>query len=190
RWRVFCSLFPALSSHKHTPQLTNLSLSLCASMAQQHARDQARYAGDQARQMGEQTREHAHGLLHRLKEHSPGPLGWLGIIVGGGILATITVISLIVLTPVFIFFSPILVPLGFVLFLCAAGLLTAGGAALATVTAISWVYKYFKGRHPPGAEQVDYAVRQLQETAEHVKHKARDLGGQIQSKGQEAAPGA
>ncbi|MCO5598102.1 hypothetical protein L7F22_052193 [Adiantum nelumboides] len=150
----------------------------------------AQQARDQARHVGDQTREHAHGLFHRLKQHSPGPLGWLGILAGGAILATITVVSLVVLTPVFIFFSPILVPLGFVLFLCAAGLLTAGGAALATITAISWVYKYFKGRHPPGAERVDYAMRQLQETAEQVKHKARDMGGQVQSKAQEAAPGA
>ncbi|KAH7284409.1 hypothetical protein KP509_34G053600 [Ceratopteris richardii] len=148
----------------------------------------AQQAREQARQMGGQAREQAHGIMYQLKR--PGAVGWLGILAAAGALATVVTISLVVLSPVLLFFSPILIPLGIFLAVCTAGLLTVGGVLTGIVAAVSWVYKYYKGRHPPGSEQVDYAMRQLQETAEQVKHKARDFGGQIQTKAQEAAPGA
>ncbi|KAH7297904.1 hypothetical protein KP509_25G017900 [Ceratopteris richardii] len=135
-------------------------------------------ARETARETGEQAREKAETLFQRIKKHAPGPLGWVALLAVGGILATGTVITLIVLTPVFIFFSPILVPLGIILFLCTAGFLTAVGSAIGTVMAISWIYRYFKGKHPPGAEKIEYAMTRIHDTAEQVKHKARDLGGQ------------
>ncbi|MCO5601211.1 hypothetical protein L7F22_055330 [Adiantum nelumboides] len=134
---------------------------------------------EQMRETGDQAREKAETLFQKIKRHGPGPLGWIALLALGGMLATGTVITLIVLAPVFLFFSPILLPLGIILFLCTAGFLTAAGAAIATVVAISWVYRYFKGKHPPGADQMEYAMTRLHDTAEQVKHKARDLGGQI-----------
>ena len=140
----------------------------------------------------DQGREHAQTLVQKLKYHRPaGPLGWAVLLGVGGIVSVGSVIGLILLTPVFIFFSPILVPLGLIFFLCTAGLVAAAGTALAAGSAIVWLYKYFKGRHPPGSDQIDHAMSRLHDTAEHVKHKALDLGGQTQASVQEAAaPGA
>lgn len=150
--------------------------------------------------MADHPREQAQGMLQKIQEHSPTSsqvLGLFTLLTAGGILLflgglTVTgiVITLLLLTPVFILFSPILVPAGFVLFLCTGGILAAIAAGVTTISVISWIYNYFKGRHPPGAEQIDYARMRLQDTAEQMKHKARDITGAIQSKVQEAAPGA
>ena len=152
-------------------------------MAQQATRE----VRDQAREVHDHAREHAQTLIQKVKTHSPHtPLGWVALLAVGGILAFGSAIALIVLTPVFLFFSPILVPLAVILFLCTAGLVMAGGSALVAGSAITWVYKYFKGRHPPGSDQIEHAMSRLHDTAEHMKHKARDLGGHML----EAAPGA
>ncbi|KAI5078985.1 hypothetical protein GOP47_0006656 [Adiantum capillus-veneris] len=143
-----------------------------------------------------QTRDEAEGIVERLKKHSPAAsqvVGFFALLTTGGIALFLgglaiagIVITLVLLTPVFLFFSPILVPAGIILFLCVAGVLTAAGAGVTFLSVVSWVYNYFKGRHPPGAEQLDYARRRAMETTETAKQKARELGSQAQSKA--AAP--
>lgn len=162
--------------------------------------EHGRRAHDHAQAVGRHAHEHAHGVLHKLQQHKPTGsqvVGFLTFLVAGGSLLFVgglaltgTVITLILLTPVFIFFSPVLVPAGFFLFLALAGTLTAGGFAIAAVSAISWLYKYFKGRHPPGSEQIDYARTRIQDTASHVREKARDFAETMQGRAYEAAPSA
>ncbi|MCO5562444.1 hypothetical protein L7F22_016072 [Adiantum nelumboides] len=145
-----------------------------------------------------QTREEAEGMLERLRKHSPATsqvVGFFALLTTGGIALFLgglaiagIVITLVLLTPVFLFFSPILVPAGIILFLCVAGVLTVAGAGVTFLSVVSWLYNYFKGRHPPGADQFDHARRRAVETAEAAKHRARELGSQVQSKA--AAPSA
>jgi len=141
-----------------------------------------------------------HGVIQKIQDHTPNPtqiLGFITLFVSGAILLLLTgltltgtVIGLVVLTPVLIFFSPILIPVATVLFVAVAGFLSAGGFGLAALSAISWLYNYIKGRHPPGADQVDYARMRIADTASSVKDYAREYGGYLQSKIQDAAPGA
>ncbi|MFS7980395.1 putative oleosin [Helianthus anomalus] len=57
-------------------------------------------------------------------------------------------------SPVLIIFGPVWVPL----FL------------------IYWVYNYLTGKHPVGADKVDYARHKIAESVEEVKNKVEQLG--------------
>jgi hypothetical protein len=86
--------------------------------------------------------------------------------------------------------SPIWVPAGTFFFLLAAGFLSMCGFGVVAVAASSWLYRYFRGLHPPGSDRVDYARSRIYDTASHVKDYAREYGGYLQSKVKDAAPGA
>ncbi|PNX61318.1 oleosin [Trifolium pratense] len=105
-----------------------------------------------------------------------------------GLSITGTLISLIFFSPLIILSSPIWVPVGTFFFLLAAGFLSVCGVGVVSVAASSWLYRYFRGLHPLGSNQVDYARSRIYDTATHVKDYAREYGGYLQSK--DAAPGA
>ncbi|KAI3942201.1 hypothetical protein MKW98_003800 [Papaver atlanticum] len=136
-------------------------------------------------------------ILKRIQEHAPNStqvVGLLTLVISGGILLfltgltlTATVMGLIFFTPLIILSSPIWVPAGTV-FIAIAGFLFMTGVSLLAVC--SWMYKYFRGRHPPGSDRVDYARSRIADTASHMKDYAREYGGYLQSKVKDAAPGA
>lgn len=76
------------------------------------------------------------------------------------------------------------------MFVTAAGFVSMCGFGAAVVGGLSWMYKYFKGMHPPGSDRVDYARSRIYDTASHVKDYAREYGGYLHSKVKDAAPGA
>lgn len=61
---------------------------------------------------------------------------------------------------------------------------------MAVVAAVSWIYRYFRGFHPPGSDRFDYARTRIADTAGHVKDYAREYGGYLHSKVKDAAPSA
>ncbi|EXC28054.1 Oleosin 16 kDa [Morus notabilis] len=142
----------------------------------------------------------AGSFLRRLQEHAPNStqlMGFLTLIVSGAILlllpgatVTATVLGFIFLTPLIVVSSPIWVPAAFVLFFVAAGFLLFCGFGVAVVGGLAWIYRYFRGLHPPGSDRFDYARNQIYDTASHVKDYAREYGGYLQSKVKDAAPGA
>ena len=135
--------------------------------------------GGKAQEMGGQARDQAQGMFQRLKQRGPGPAGWVGLVALAAALVIGSGIVLTLLSPILLFFSPVLVPAGIVLFLCTAGIVTAGGAGLATLSAVSWLYRYVKGKQPRGSDQVDQVMGRVHETTEHMKHRARDMAAQI-----------
>ena len=144
---------------------------------------------EQAREQARHTKEHAEGLMERIRKRSPASSQIVGFfslltlagisLVLGGLTVTGIVITLLLMTPVFLFFSPILVPAGILLFLSLAGVLTASGVGVTTISVLSWAYNYFQGRRPPGSEHIEHARRKAVEMADQTKQKARDLGGQV-----------
>ena len=106
-----------------------------------------------------------------------------------GLTMTGTVIALIMATPLMVLFSPILVPAGIVTFLMITGFLFSGGCGVAAITALSWTYNYVQGKHPPGADQLDYAGNKLASTARDMTEKAKEYGQYVQHKAQEVAQG-
>ncbi|KAK1374871.1 Oleosin [Heracleum sosnowskyi] len=93
-----------------------------------------------------------------------------------GLTLVATVIGLVIATPVMVIFSPVLVPAAITLLLLLGGFLTAGGLGATAAFVLFWMYKYTAGKHPIGADQLDYARHKLANAAYEVKEKAQHLG--------------
>ncbi|KAK8509245.1 hypothetical protein V6N12_018328 [Hibiscus sabdariffa] len=104
-----------------------------------------------------------------------------------GLTLTGTVLALIMATPLIVIFSPVLVPAGITLFLVISGFLFSGGCGVAAITALSWMYNYVQGKHPFGADQLDYARNKLASTARDMTEKAKEYGHYVQHKASERA---
>ncbi|XP_058082614.1 oleosin G-like [Magnolia sinica] len=135
--------------------------------------------------------------FHGQTPNSTQVVGFLTLIISGGILLlltgltlTATVLALIFFTPLIILSSPIWVPAGTVLFIAIAGFLWMCTMAFVALAGVSWTYKYVRGWHPPGSDRVDYARSRIADTASHMKDYAREYSGYLQSKVKDAAPGA
>lgn len=109
--------------------------------------------------------------------------------VGGTLLALAgltlmgTVIGLVVSTPVFLLFSPVLVPAALTIGLAVTGFLTSGAFGVTGLSSLSWVFNYFRRTSVP--DQLDYAKRRVQDAAAYAGQKTKDMGQDIQSKAQE-----
>ncbi|XP_010915347.1 oleosin Ara h 15.0101 [Elaeis guineensis] len=103
-----------------------------------------------------------------------------GLLVLSGLTLTGTVIGLVAATPLLVIFSPILVPAAAVVAVVAAGLLLSGGFGVAAVSALTWIYNYVTGKHPPGADRLD-------EARAAIARKAKDYGRYVQTTTQEIA---
>ena len=87
-----------------------------------------------------------------------------------------TVIGLVLATPVFVIFSPVLVPATIAVFLLGAGVFTAGGLGATATFVLTWMYKYVSGQHPVGADQLDMIKSKIVGTAEDIREKSAQLG--------------
>ncbi|CAL0305635.1 unnamed protein product [Lupinus luteus] len=97
-----------------------------------------------------------------------------------GLILTGTVIGLVIATPLLVLFSPILVPAAFIIFMAASGFLFSGGCGVAAVAALSWIYNYVAGKHPVGADKLDYARDVIADKARDVKERAKDYASYAQ----------
>nr|AGG78360.1 oleosin-1 [Cosmarium turpinii] len=113
------------------------------------------------------------------------------VVIGGGAL-------LLLGTPIFLLFSPILVPLGIIATVVGGGFLTFLVVSGSALGGIAWLWNYFTGKHPYGSETVDYTAGRVKgaadytmekasETIGYVEHKAADLVGMGQQKTSETA---
>ncbi|KAJ7541982.1 hypothetical protein O6H91_10G084200 [Diphasiastrum complanatum] len=152
---------------------------------------QARKMSDRSwdRQVGKVMPDQAEDMMNKMQERGPTfarkalglitllTAGTTLLVVGGLTLAGTVIGGLILLaiaTPVLIFFSPVLIPIGITLALGTAALVATGAFLLAVCAAVSWLYKYFKGRRPPGADQLEFA-----------RHRAQDAGSRAKDRIQE-----
>ncbi|KAK7265029.1 hypothetical protein RJT34_32645 [Clitoria ternatea] len=139
-------------------------------------------------------------FLRKLQDNAPNSTQLAGILtlilttsiflVLTGVTVTGTLFAFILCLPFIIVSSPIWLPAGTFLFLLTAAFLSVCGFGVALVAALSWMYRYFRGLHPPGSDRVDYARSRIYDTASHVKDYARECGGYLHSKVKDAAPGA
>ncbi|CAN8269089.1 unnamed protein product [Cochlearia groenlandica] len=137
-----------------------------------------------------------HHMASFLRSHSPTStqlFGFLALLISTGILLvlvgvtiTLSVLGFIAFLPLIIVSSPIWIPV----FALVGGLLTVGGFLVGTVVLLWWTYRYFRGMHPVGSYQMDYARNRIYDTASHVKDYAREYGGYFHGRAKDAAPGA
>ncbi|KAM7273798.1 hypothetical protein ACFE04_028462 [Oxalis oulophora] len=100
------------------------------------------------------------------------------LLVLSGLTLAGTVVCLTIATPLFVIFSPVLVPAVITLSLLFTGFLASGGFGVAAITVLSWIYRYVTGRHPPGADSLDQARHKLAMKAREMKDKAEQFGQQ------------
>ncbi|MBA0588888.1 oleosin G [Gossypium raimondii] len=140
-------------------------------------------------------------FLQKIQSHAPNTTHFLGflllffvsaatLLILTGLTLTATVFGLVCFMPVIVVSSPVWFPICTYLFLTAVGFLSACGFGVAVAAGSTWMYRYFRGMHPPGSDRVDSARTRIYDTASHVKDYAMEYGGYLQSKVKDAAPGA
>ncbi|KAL8118384.1 oleosin H2-like [Apium graveolens] len=105
------------------------------------------------------------------------PLGGLLLLISG-IILTGTIIGLAVATPLFVIFSPVLVPAVLALGLAVTGFLTSGAFGITALSSLAWLVKYF--RQGQGYDAAEMAKQRAQGMAGYVGHRARDVGHKTQ----------
>ncbi|XP_059295282.1 oleosin H2-like [Lycium ferocissimum] len=100
-----------------------------------------------------------------------------------------TLVGLAVATPVFLLFSPVIVPAILTVGLAVAGFMTSGAFGVTGLSSLSWILNYLKqGKSVP--ENLDAAKRRMADATAHPGQKKKDVGQTIQSKAQEGKEGA
>ncbi|CAA0820183.1 Cysteine-rich receptor-like protein kinase 42 [Striga hermonthica] len=94
-----------------------------------------------------------------------------------------SLVGLAVATPLFVIFSPVLVPAAILAAGAVAAFMTSGAFGLTGLSSLSWVVNSF--RQATGKEPLDYAKQRLQEGTVYVGEKTKQVGETIKSK---AAP--
>lgn len=113
------------------------------------------------------------------------PLGGL-LLTLAGLTLTSSVIGLVVLAPVFLLFSPVLVPAALLMALAVAGFLASGAFGLTGLSSLGYTLKQAKGVVQRGPEQIDYGKRRMAEAAGQMGQKTKDVGQAVQSRAEEA----
>nr|XP_043633563.1 oleosin Ara h 10.0102-like [Erigeron canadensis] len=103
-------------------------------------------------------------------------LGLAGITLAG------TMIGVAIATPLFILFSPVLVPAILAIGLAVAGFLTSGTFGLTGLSSLSYLVNYLRQLTGSVPEEVDAAKRRLQDLVEYTGQKTKDVGQTIQDK--------
>ncbi|XP_073274582.1 oleosin H1-like [Primulina huaijiensis] len=144
-------------------------------------------------QQQQQQQRYEGGLKNILPQKGPSASQVLAIVtllpVSGTLLALAgitlagSLIGLAVATPVFLIFSPVLVPAAILIAGAVTAFLTSGAFGLTGLSSLSWVLNSF--RQATGREPLDYAKRRVQEATAQVGDKTRQAGETIKAKGQE-----
>ncbi|URD90805.1 hypothetical protein MUK42_26661 [Musa troglodytarum] len=113
------------------------------------------------------------------------PLGGLLLTVAG-LTLTGSVIGLVVLAPVFLLFSPVLVPAALLMALAVAGFLASGAFGLTGLSSLGYTLKQAMGVVQRAPEQIDYGKRRMAEAAGQMGQKTKDVGQAVQSRAEEA----
>lgn len=102
-----------------------------------------------------------------------------------GLILTGTVIGLCMATPLFVIFSPILVPAAIAVFMAVAGFLSSGAFGLTGLSSLSYVLNLF--RQATGTEQMDAdrAKRGMQDMVGYVGQKTKEGGQTMENKANE-----
>ncbi|XP_020263099.1 oleosin 5-like, partial [Asparagus officinalis] len=83
-----------------------------------------------------------------------------------------TVVSLAITTPLFVIFSPVLVPAAITIGLAVTGFLASGAFGVMALTAMSWIWSYVtRGRRVP--EQVEHVKRRMGEVVMEVPEQKK-----------------
>ncbi|CAA7046599.1 unnamed protein product [Microthlaspi erraticum] len=115
-----------------------------------------------------------------------------GVPIGGTLLALAgltlagSVIGLLVSIPLFLLFSPVIVPAAITIGLAVTGILASGLFGLTGLSSVSWVLNYLRGTSETVPEQLDYAKRRVADAVGYAGQKGKEMGQYVQDKAHEA----
>ncbi|CAI9280426.1 unnamed protein product [Lactuca saligna] len=114
------------------------------------------------------------------------PIGGICLLLAG-LTLTGTLIGLAVATPLFVIFSPILVPAALTIGLAVTGFLASGAFGITALSSLTYIVNYFRRMSGGGVgggastqDPLDYAKRRAQDTAGYVGQKMKDVGQRTQ----------
>ncbi|KAJ0252954.1 Oleosin 20.3 kDa [Hirschfeldia incana] len=116
----------------------------------------------------------------------------VGVPVGGSLLALAgltlagSVIGLMLSVPLFLLFSPVLVPAAITIGLAVTAILASGLFGLTGLSSVSWVLNYLRGTSDTVPEQLDYAKRRMADAVGYAGQKGKEMGQYVQDKAHEA----
>ncbi|KAK1423264.1 hypothetical protein QVD17_18561 [Tagetes erecta] len=136
------------------------------------------------------TYNHHHITTHPHHHQPPSTTKTLPIItllpVAGTLLALAgltfigTIIALALTTPLFIIFSPVLIPALLTITLAVTGFLASGTFGLTGLSSLSYLFKMVRNSAPSVPEQLEYVKETIQDVGEYAGQKTMDLGEMIQ----------
>ncbi|KAF3519872.1 hypothetical protein DY000_02060986 [Brassica cretica] len=104
-----------------------------------------------------------------------------------GLLLAGSVIGLLISIPLFLLFSPVIVPAALTIGLAATGFLASGMFGLTGLSSVSWVLNYLPGtRKSSVPEQLEYAKKRMADAVGYAGQKGKEMGQHVQNKAQEA----
>nr|P29530.2 RecName: Full=P24 oleosin isoform A; AltName: Full=P89 [Glycine max]AAA17854.1 p24 oleosin isoform A [Glycine max] len=112
------------------------------------------------------------------------PVGGILLLLAGLTLAG-TLTGLAVATPLFVLFSPVLVPATVAIGLAVAGFLTSGAFGLTALSSFSWILNYIRETQPASENLAAAAKHHLAEAAEYVGQKTKEVGQKTKEVGQD-----
>ncbi|ESQ46947.1 hypothetical protein EUTSA_v10028039mg [Eutrema salsugineum] len=136
------------------------------------------------------------GYKSMMPESGPTTTQVLSLLVGvpvvgsllalAGLLLAGSVIGLMVALPLFLLFSPVLVPAALTIGLAMTGFLASGMFGLTGLSSISWVMNYLRGTRKSVPEQLDYAKSRMADAVGYAGQKGKEMGQFVKNKAQDA----
>ncbi|KFK33679.1 hypothetical protein AALP_AA5G045700 [Arabis alpina] len=114
-----------------------------------------------------------------------------GLPIGGTLLALAgltlagSVVGFMVSIPLFLLFSPVIVPAALTVALAVTGILASGLFGLTGLSSVSWVLNYLRGTSDSVPEQLDYAKRRMADAVGYAGHKGKEMGQYVQDRAQD-----
>ncbi|KFK33678.1 hypothetical protein AALP_AA5G045600 [Arabis alpina] len=111
-----------------------------------------------------------------------------GLPIGGSLLALAgltlagSVVGFMVSIPLFLLFSPVIVPAALTVALAVTGILASGLFGLTGLSSVSWVLNYLRGTSDSVPEQLDYAKRRMADAVGYAGQKGKEMGQYVQDR--------
>lgn len=99
-----------------------------------------------------------------------------------GLALTGSVLGLAVTAPLFVIFSPVIVPAALIIGLAVTGFLASGAFGITGLSAFSWIVNYFRGYRTSGGPSMGMGMEQVTRRAHEM---AREVGQKTKEAGQE-----
>ncbi|XP_058091923.1 oleosin H2-like [Magnolia sinica] len=117
------------------------------------------------------------------------PIGGI-LLTLSGITLTGSFIGLALATPVFIIFSPVIVPATIVVGLAVAGFLTSGAFGLTALSSLSWIANYIRGDRTTVPDHLDHAKRRMMDMGGYLGQRTKDMAQGVEGKARAGHEGA